>query len=496
MHTNDVTTFAAVDLGSNSFHLLLAREVDGRLEVLHKEKQRVYLAAGLDNNDCLSDEAIERAVSVLRQFARTLIDFPAANVKVVATYTLRRARNIKSFMRRARSEFPFHIDVISGQEEARLIYQGVAQHVHHEGLRLVIDIGGGSTELAIGEHHQHLRLSSRNMGCVSYSQQFFADGRISKKRFKRAIVKAEQELESIANSFTQLGWQHVLATSGTAKMLSALCHQGDLTQPLTQSALAKAIEASCDSGHIERLEFAELSEERRPTFCGGLAILYAVMTFFDIDALTYCDFSLREGILYELTELHAHKDIRVATIANISTRYVIDSEHAANVSATLQWLFPQIEQPWQLTHEDDLPVLLWAAQLHEVGLSINSSGLHKHSAYIIANSQLPGFTQEQQQLLACLIRFYRKKIKLKALPEFIALPSLTLKRMIALFRLAVLMNQKRQAKQKPDYKISAESNALTLQFGKQWLSDNTLLAADLEAEQQQWKKLGLDLHVF
>ncbi|WP_233998321.1 MULTISPECIES: exopolyphosphatase [unclassified Pseudoalteromonas] len=495
MQSNEPTTYAAVDLGSNSFHLLLAREVDGRFEVLHKEKQRVYLAAGLDQRACLSDEAIDRAVAVLKQFAHTLADFPAANVKVVATYTLRRARNVKRFMQRARAIFPFHIDVISGQEEARLIYQGVAQHLHHDGRRLVIDIGGGSTELVIGEHHQHLALSSRNMGCVSYSQQFFGDGRITKKRFQRAILRAEQELESITNTYGQLGWQHVLATSGTAKVLTAICHEGDLNQALTLNDLLQLMNGSCAAGHIDHLPSSELIPERRATFCGGLAILLAVMRSLGIDKLNYCDYSLREGLLHELHEKLSAKDIRVTTIANLSARYVIDTEHAANVCDSLQWLFPHVAEPWRLCDED-LVTLNWAAQLHEVGLSINSSGLHKHSAYIIANSQLPGFTQEQQRLLATLTRFYRKKIKLREMPDFIHLQQATLYRLIALFRLAVLLNRKRQALSKPQFAITVDGHSLSLEFKDQWLKEHSLFAADLEAEQRQWQKLGLKLQIF
>ncbi len=495
LQTNDVTTYAAVDLGSNSFHLLLARKVDGRFEVLHKEKQRVYLAAGLDAKNHLDDDAIERAVDILRQFAVTLADFSPSNVKVVATYTLRRARNVKRFMQRVRAVFPFHIDIISGQEEARLIYQGVAQHVHHDEQRLVIDIGGGSTELVIGEHHQHRALSSRNMGCVSFSQQFFKDGKITQKRFNRAIVRAEQELESISNTFSQLGWQHVLATSGTAKTLCAICHEGDLNNPLTLECLRKLMKTACDAGHIEELPFTELPLERRATFCGGLAILIAIMQNFAIEELQYCDYSLREGLLHELQEKLSAKDIRQSTIENLSQRYVVDTQHAANICSTLEWLYPQLKDAWHLDDPELLSSLMWAAQLHEVGLSINSSGLHKHSAYIIANTQLPGFTQEQQHLLVMLIRFHRKKVKLREMPEFIELPSGVLYRLIALFRLAALLNRKRQGATSTPFNLAVKANSLHLSFKGRWLKENSLFAADLDAEQEQWKKLGLTLKV-
>ena len=495
MPINDVSTFAAIDLGSNSFHLLLARQVDGRLEVLHKEKQRVYLASGLDERFYLDDDAIDRAVAVLKQFALTVENFSAANIKVVATYTLRKARNLKRFMQRARAVFPFHIDVISGQEEARLIYQGVAHNLHHDYNRLVFDIGGGSTELVVGKHDKHLSLSSRNMGCVSYAKEFFKEGKITPKRFKRAIIRAEQELESIAPSFNSIGWAHTIATSGTAKSLTLVCNLGNLNEPLTLTDLQLLMEQAIAAGNADNLDFEHLSPERHPTFAAGLAITIAIMRYFSIAELEYCDYALREGLMYELLDKHAQKDIRQATIENLSHRYVVDKGHAQRVCDTLNWLFPQVANAWQLSDKEDLPSLLWAARLHEVGLSINSSGLHKHSAYIIANTQLPGFTQEQQLLLSCLMRFYRKKVKLREMPEFISVPQTILYRLIALLRLAVLLNQKRQADHKPNIDVTCDSHSLTLRFPKKWLDINSLLLADLHFEQQQWKKLGLHLEV-
>ncbi|AXV66522.1 exopolyphosphatase [Pseudoalteromonas lipolytica] len=494
---NDYPSIAAVDLGSNSFHLVVAREVDGSLQILHKEKQRVYLADGLDDKNHLSQAAIERALAILKQFAATLQDFPLENVKVAATYTLRRAKNIHSFLTQASDVFPYPIEVISGQEEARLIYQGVAHYIHHDNNRLVIDIGGGSTELIIGKHFKHRLLSSRNMGCVSYTKQFFADGQINAKRFAKAQIRAEQELEVIFANYINTGWQSVVGTSGTIKSILAMINANDAEQELiTLERLHELKTQFIAAKQIQNLHIEGLTPERQESICGGLAILIALFTLFDIDAMQYSDFSLREGLLHEMQQKLAHKDIRTNTIHNLSDRNTIDKEHANRVSSTAEWLFEHVKTPWQLSHPDFLNLLNWAAQLHEIGLGINSSGLHKHSAYIVANSQLPGFTQQQQTLLSCMIRFYRKKIRLDQFPTLHTVQHHQILQLIVILRLAVLLNQKRTPDQGVSLTVTAKQNSMFLKFNDTWLKEHTLLLADLQQEQKYLKKVGflLDFH--
>ncbi|WP_394193764.1 exopolyphosphatase [Pseudoalteromonas atlantica] len=488
---NDYPSIAAVDLGSNSFHLVVAREVDGSLQILHKEKQRVYLADGLDDKYQLSQAATERALAVLKQFATTLQDFPASNVKIAATYTLRRAKNINAFLTQASKVFPYHIDVISGQEEARLIYQGVAHYIHHDENRLVVDIGGGSTELIIGKHFKHSLLSSRNMGCVSYSKQFFADGIINGKRFNKAQIRAEQELEVIYASYMSASWSAVVGTSGTIKSILAMIIANDPQQKtITLERLLELKTQFIAAKTIDNLLITGLSPERQVSICGGLAILIAIFKLFSIDEMDYSDFSLREGLLHEMQQKLALKDIRTNTIANLSERNAIDKVHAGRVANTADWLFIQVQKEWQLDSLDNHQLLVWAAQLHEIGLSINSSGLHKHSAYVVENSQLPGFTQQQQTLLSCLIRFYRKKIRLEAFPQLLSLPHFQILQLIVLLRLAVLLNQKRLSDQHQELAVTVKGNSMLLQFPVGWLSEQTLLLADLQQEQKYLKKVG------
>lgn len=488
-------SIAAVDLGSNSFHLVVAREVDGTLQILHKEKQRVYLANGLDDKFILSQAATDRAMLILKQFANTLQGFDPNNVKVAATYTLRRAKNIHAFLAQAKEVFPFHIDVIPGQEEARLIYQGVAHYVHNEANRFVIDIGGGSTELIIGKHFKHKLLTSRNMGCVSYTKQFFSEGIITAKRFSKAEIKAEQEIEAISANYIHQGWQDVIGTSGTIKsILTVLNAEQPQQSDIGLHDLIYLKQQCISARHIDSLTIDGLTAERQQSICGGLAILIAIFKAFSINKLVYCDFSLREGLLHEMQQKLADKDIRSNTINNISDRYTVDKAHANRVASTAIWLYDKVKLTWKLNNNDDNALLSWAANLHEIGLSINSSGINKHSAYIVANSQLPGFTHQEQLILSSLIRFYRKKIKLTELPEFLTIAQQHILKLITILRLAILFNQKRQVSLQPNMDINASDIGLFIKFHDNYLQSHTLLHADLVQEQQYLKKVGIKLN--
>ncbi|KNC68842.1 phosphatase [Pseudoalteromonas ardens] len=484
-------SIAAVDLGSNSFHLVVAREVDGRLQLLHKEKQRVFLAAGLDEQFNLSEEAIERALHVLQQFAATLQDFDKHSVQVVATYTLRNCRNIRDFLARAKKVFPFKINVISGQEEARLIYQGVANHIHSEDNRLVIDIGGGSTELIIGKHLDHKLLTSRNIGCVTLSNGYFQDLKMTAKRFAKAEIKAEQNIEAISASYRKAGWQTCIGTSGTIKTLSAIAQelfaQDTLTLAVLEQIKQRLIEA--DSPHT--LNLKALPEERYASIAGGLAILIGAFRQLNIDELTYCDNSLREGLLQEMAQ-NDEFDIRTRTISAVGDHYAVDKQHAEHICETLNQMVDMVRQNWALS-EFDLQMLRWAARLHEVGLAINSSGIHKHSGYIVLNAQLPGFTQEQQQLLGTLIRFHRKKIKRTELSTMVEADLTHFARLLTLLRLAILVHQKRQIDQVAKFTLEAMDDSLLLTFEPDWLAQHSLFVADLQQEQAYWKTLNMTL---
>lgn len=487
-------SFAAVDLGSNSFHLVVAREVDGRLQILHKEKQRVYLAAGLDQDNHLDDDAIERALHVLAQFAATLKGYEKKHVEVAATYTLRKCQNLRHFLKQAKQVFPYKINVISGQEEARLIYQGVANYIHDDGNRLIIDIGGGSTEMIIGKHHHHKLLTSRDIGCVTMSKRYFDDGKLTEKRFQKATIEAEQNIEAIAASYQKMGWQTCLGTSGTIKTLAAINEELFASKTLTLSSLLQIQAHFIAAQKLEYVDLKSLPPERKSSIAGGLAVLIGAFNQLNMAEITYCDHSLREGLLHELAQ-NDEFDIRARTIASFADHYAVDTEHANNICQTIKRLFDAAKAPWQL-ESLDLETLRWAVQLHEVGIAINSSGIHKHSAYVVSNSQLPGFTQEQQALLGALIRFHRKKIKtvdLNALIDIESQPQFA--KLLTLLRLAILFHQKRQKNLVPEYTMVVTNQTVELMFEQTWFEQHSLFAADLEQEQAYWKNLVLSLNI-
>ncbi len=498
VESREVSKVAALDIGSNSFHLVVARINAGSVQILHRVKQKVRLASGLSDDGTLSDEAIDRGLATLQVIAESLKGFEPDSVRVVATHTLRRARNARTFIRKAMAVFPYPIEIITGEEEARLIYSGVAHTSHNEGRRLVIDIGGGSTEFVIGEAFTPAVCASLQMGCVSFTERFFKDGALTQNAFNKAITAAQQELEAIQTRFIKLGWDGCIGTSGTIKTLYSLA-QRERTNghdvPVTAKSLKSLVKAFVEAGHIDNLTMPEISEDRRNVIAGGLAILLGAFKALKIKGLHYSSAALREGVLYQMEDELHNADIRSRTAASLATRYDIDTEQANMVLGTSRYLFERCARVWKLKHRDFRSMLSWAATLHEVGLQINSHGVQRHSAYILANVDMPGFTQEQQQLLATLVRFYRKKIKTAEIPEFNQYDVKSVRRLIGLLRLSALLNIKRQQMFLPDFDVEVTKTSLALVFPEGWLSQRPILSADLEQEQDYWKAIDMVLSV-
>ncbi|NMH60489.1 exopolyphosphatase [Alteromonas sp. MYP5] len=494
----EVTKVAALDIGSNSFHLVVARIVAGSVQLLHTVKQKVRLAQGLDENDVLSQQAMDRGLAMLRVVADTLKGFEPDNVRIVATHTLRKATNAKQFIKAAKAIIPYPIEVISGTEEARLIYSGVAHTNYHEGKRLVIDIGGGSTEFVIGEGFEAKLCRSIQMGCVSYTQQFFAKGELKAKAFEKAITTVEQELELIEGKYQAMGWDLCIGTSGTIKALFKLV-QLDRPNghdiPITLKSLKNLMKQCVDCGHADKLSFSDLSEDRKPVIAAGLAILIGIFKTFKIDNLYYSSAALREGVIYEMEDTLHHQNIRTRTASSMASRYDVDAAHAQLVFNTAMTLFDACAKAWKLNQAENRSMLGWAALLHEVGLQVNSRGVQRHSAYILTNADMPGFTQEQQELLATLVRNHRKKIRTQDIVEFNQYDSDVVHKLIVLLRLAVVLNIKRQANYLPDIAITAEKTQCTLQFPTNWFANRPIITADLEQERQYWQVLNLSLVV-
>ncbi|KEA50183.1 MULTISPECIES: exopolyphosphatase [Mangrovibacter] len=489
-HTPRPEEFAAVDLGSNSFHMVIARVVDGAMQIIGRLKQRVHLADGLDDNSMLNEEAMERGLSCLALFAERLQGFSPDNVCIVGTHTLRQARNATEFLKRAEKVIPFPIEIIPGNEEARLIFMGVEHTQPEKGRKLVVDIGGGSTELVIGENFDPVLVESRRMGCVSFGQTFFPNGVISPVAFNRARLAAVQKLETLAWQYRLKGWDVAMGASGTIKAAcEVLLAMGEKDGMITPERLDKLTTEVLKYNHVLNLSLPGLSDERREVFLPGLAILCGVFDALKIKELRLSDGALREGVLYEMEGRFRHQDIRIRTAQSLANQYNIDDDQARRVLETTTYLFDQ----WQaanpkLSNPQLAALLKWASMLHEIGLNINHSGMHRHSAYILQNSNLPGFNQEQQTLMALLVRFHRKAIKLDELPRFTLFKKKQYLPLIQLLRLGVLLNNQRQATTTPpSLVLTTDENHWTLCFPHDWFSQNALVLLDLEKEQQYWE---------
>ena len=482
--------FAAVDLGSNSFHMVIARVVDGAMQIIGRLKQRVHLADGLDSNNMLSEEAMERGLACLSLFAERLQGFDPSSVCIVGTHTLRQALNATEFLKRAEKVIPYPIEIIPGNEEARLIFMGVEHTQPEKGRKLVIDIGGGSTELVIGEDFEPKLVESRRMGCVSFAQMYFPGGTINGENFRRARISATQKLESLAWQFRIQGWNVALGASGSIKAANeVLIASGEKDGFITPERLEKLVDEVLKYKNFSELSLPGLSEERKAVFVPGLAILCGVFDALAIRELRLSDGALREGVLYEMEGRFRHQDIRSRTAQSLVSQYNIDREQARRVLETTTQMYDQWQAQNPKLNNPQLAALLkWAAMLHEVGLNINHSGMHRHSAYILQNSNLPGFNQEQQLMMATLVRCHRKAIKLDELPRFTLFKKKQFLPLVQLLRLGVLLNNQRQATTTPPTLfLKTDENHWTLRFPHDWFSQNALVLLDLEKEQEYWE---------
>jgi len=488
---------AAVDLGSNSFHMVVATPAHGGLHVVDRLRERVALAEGLNEERRLTPEAMQRALECLERFGQRLRSLPPeadSAVRAVGTSALRRARNAHEFLDRAEATLGYPVEVIAGLEEARLIYLGVS-HTHGDlpARRLVVDVGGGSTEVILGEGSAPLFSDSLHMGCVGYTRRFFPDGRITRERMSRARLAASLEVEGLTRAYRAAGWDGCIGASGTIMAVQEILAAGGWTNDDTipPKGLARLRRALVQQGHVDRLDLPGLQADRKPVIAGGVAILCALFGGLGIESMQVTTGALREGLLYDLFGRLRHGDLRDATIRSLCERYHIDTDHAARVLATAMELFEQVRRPWKLERQSARQALSWAAQLSEIGLSIAFSGHHRHGAYILANADLPGFSRTDQELLSALIRCHRRKPRPAAFDE---LPQLLVaRRVCCLLRLAVLLHRSRSTHPLPALKLRAKDAAVELQFPAGWLDAHPLTSANLADEAGRLRLLGFEL---
>tara|TARA_R110001583_G_scaffold11285_1_gene51296 strand:- start:9517 stop:11034 length:1518 start_codon:yes stop_codon:yes gene_type:complete len=485
---------AAIDLGSNSFHMVVANIVDEDLQIVSRHKQRVRLGAGLNKQRILEEDAIVRGLECLAMFAERIQGFEVDNVRIAATHTLRYAKNAYEFMSRAREILPFPIEIISGEEEARLIYLGVAHTQPESNNRLVIDIGGGSTEIIIGHEFEAELLNSTLMGCVSFTNRFFSNGKLSTNNFNNAQIASQQEFKSLVKSYKRLGWEMALGASGTIKAIREVLIGLNFEDGIiTSKRLAKLIETLCEYDSINDIKLVGLSDDRKPVFAAGVAILNAIITGFAIKELHFSDGALREGLVYEMEDRFLRSDIRMRTTENLARKHSVDLLHADKIKQQATIFLKQLNSALNIKKSDELFALLgWGALLHEVGLSICYQGFHRHSAYILRYTNMPGFNQEQQMVLAALVRFHRKAIKIEELAEFSLFKKNNVIQLIRILRLSVLLNGQRSDDDLPEFNLSIDSNNehhwLLSCNQSDWLESNKLLHADLVVEEKLWRK--------
>jgi len=492
----DGELLAAVDLGSNSFHLVVARFEHGELRVIDRLRDSVRLAAGLRGDGSLDEGRREKALACLARFGQRLRVLPHERVRAVATNSVRRLSAPGTFLGPAEQALGHPIEVVSGREEARLIYLGVAHGIPESPQRrLVVDIGGGSTEFIIGQHFDALEKESLQMGCVASTLRFFGDGKISAKRWRQAQTEIAVELQQFAAEYRARGWGESIGSSGTIKAIGNVAQAaGWCDSGITRAALERVRDAMLECGSIDKLRLPGLAEDRAGVFPGGVAILEAAFAAFELKQMRVCDTAMREGLLYDMIGRAEHRDPRAASINALAQRYAVDIGHAERVEATALSLFDRVADEWQLGHvERDW--LSWAARIHEIGLAIAHSQHHLHGAYIAENSDLAGFGRHEQQVLAAIVRSHRRKpdeLVMRELPERLRRPT---SRVTALLRLAVLLQRGRAADPAPPIELQADDKALQLKLPQVWLDQHPLTQADLDQERDYLKQLDIKLQV-
>ncbi len=484
---------AAVDLGSNSFRLQVGRIVGSQIYPLDGLKESVRLAAGLSSEKRLDAVSQERGLEALARFAERLRGFDAGAVRAVATNTLRVAKNATAFLERAESVLGFPIEVVAGREEARLIYLGVAHTLARpETRQLVVDIGGGSTEFVIGQNIDPLRLESLYMGCVGFSLRFFPDGRVDKRAFKEAELAARRELQAIVHEYRETGWDDAIGSSGTTKALVDLLEMnGWSDHGLTRDGLERLRAALIEAGGTSRLKLEGLRPDRVPVLPGGLAIMSAVFKEFGLERMAFSEGALRLGVLYDLLGRYHHDDLREATVSRFMQRYDVDRRQAARVTHTAVDLLNQLVPASRDPGHADAQFLVWAARLHEVGISVAHSSYHKHSAYILANADMPGFSKRDQGRLSRLVLAHRGKLE-RAQPLRGEAPEWTL---IFCLRVAVLLHRSRDDQPPPRRLATFTRSGFQLTLGAEGLDVLPMTAAALQDEAMQWAGIGGELRL-
>lgn len=486
---------AAVDLGSNSFHIMVARTNGSELKVMDRLREAVRLAAGLDADRRLRPDAQARALACLQRFGQRLKNIPPHRVRAVGTNTMRKMKRGTDFHAAAELALGHSIEVISGVEEARLVYGGVTHGMGSANQRrLIVDIGGGSTELIIGRGNEPRMMESVGLGCVVHQARYFDDGLITRQRFREARLAARVDLEFLERRYRKAGWDLAIGASGTVRgVWHVMREQGWAEEEITREGLEKTIALVISRAKVDRIDFPALREDRRPVFAGGLAVLAGVFDSLAIERMQTSERALRDGLIYDLLGRLEDRDVRDQAVQATAERYGVDAAHAGAVQATALKLLKQVQGTWSLDPKFSATLLGWAAQMHEIGLVIAHSAYHKHGEYILRNADLQGFSQTDQRLLAALVRLHRSKFSAAALDDLPTVWVEPVQHLAILFRIAFLLHRSRAPGLKPAVKITVNRRGIGLRFPRQWLAKHPLTQADLAQEAEYLRAVQVNL---
>jgi len=488
-------TLAAVDLGSNSFRLQIVR-VDGeQFFPLDTLKDTVRLGAGLTADNYLDDVTQQRALTCLARFGDRLRHFSPDQVRVVGTNTLRVAKNSAAFIREAEARLGFPIEIIAGREEARLIYIGAAHSLPAgKEKRLVVDIGGGSTEFIIGSGMKPQKTESLGLGCVTYSLRYFPDGKLTKANFKNAELAARNEIQRIAHEYTRDQWQLAIGTSGTARSLRDILELNDYSPDgITRAGMEQLKAELLRCGSMDAVDLNGLRADRAPVLPGGLAIMLAVFEELQVETMTVTLGALRDGVLYDMLGRQYHKDLRDVTVTQFKRRYHVDTGQAERVTGLARQFYAQLAGSEAMANPEIPRQLEWAAKLHEIGLMISHSGYHKHSAYIVEQADMPGFSRREQRQIAHLVLAHKGSLN-KMVPLLSDQPAYW--PAVLALRLAVLLcRSRRPVDLPPTLHLSNNGQGFSLMVSAEWLNHNPLTAGALKQEEDPWRSTGLTLSI-
>lgn len=478
--------------------MVVAEERQGQLVIVDRIREMVRLAAGLDDDYNLSPEVEQSALDCLQRFGQRLRDLGSESVSAVGTNTLRRTRNSEQFLEHAQERLGHPIEIISGIEEARLIYQGVAHSLEPDQKdRLVIDIGGGSTELIIGREFQPRMMESLEMGCVTMTRAFFPDGKITGKRVAKARIRVLQKMKPIRHAFRHLGWDVVIGASGTNRAAAAVVHALGLqdTDGVSFSALTELIRRLQKFDSLDDIKLDGLSERRVPVFLGGMIVLAGVFEALGIEQMQVSEGALREGLLYDMLGRRHNRDVRNQSIQQLGQRFHADEQQARAVEETARVFYDEVKHGWGIDQPEAQRLLVWASQIHEIGRDIAHSGYQKHSAYIVENADLAGFSQQEKRRLGVLVRTHRGKLSAKLFNNLLRNSESPVVNLVVLLRLAVIFHRSRAPGAIPYMELNGHDQGLEIHIPADWLEQHPLTLNDLEQEAEYLRAIKFKLVV-